>query len=81
MRAQLGRWPADQLIVRAVPSNLAVYVPGSTTVNGRLVPDDVGTSALWSQRGLVLTEIDPGVEVRVHWEMVAVAPLAAGTPG
>jgi uncharacterized repeat protein (TIGR01451 family) len=74
-----GDGPADTLIVRAVPSNLAVYVPGSTTVNGRVVPDDVGTSALWSQRGLTLTEIDPAVEVRVHWEMIAVAPLAAGT--
>ncbi|MFN2528334.1 MAG: hypothetical protein ABR584_06410 [Candidatus Baltobacteraceae bacterium] len=75
-----GDGPADQLIVRAVPSNLAAYVPGSTTVNGRIVSDDVGTSALWSQRGLVLTEIDPSIEVRVHWEMMAVAPLAAGTP-
>ncbi|MDP9019170.1 MAG: hypothetical protein M3N19_12725, partial [Candidatus Eremiobacteraeota bacterium] len=75
-----GDGPANQLIARAIPSNLAVYVPGSTTVNGAVVPDDVGISALWSQRGLVLTEIDPSVEVRVRWEMMAVSPLAAGTP-
>ncbi|MDQ6930004.1 MAG: hypothetical protein M3126_04985, partial [Candidatus Eremiobacteraeota bacterium] len=74
-----GDGPATLLNVRAIPSNLAVYVPATTTVNGIAVPDDVGTSALWSQRGMALTEIDPGVDVRVCWEMLAVTPLAAGT--
>ncbi|MEO6912446.1 MAG: hypothetical protein ABI182_00320, partial [Candidatus Baltobacteraceae bacterium] len=75
-----GDGPAEQFIVRGVPSNLAVYVPGSTTVNGMNVPDDSGTSQLWSQRGLVLTEINPGVDVRVRFEMIVMAPLTAGTP-
>lgn len=45
--------PADQLVVRSAHSNLAAYVPESTTVNGRTVSDDVGTGALWSQRAHV----------------------------
>ena len=75
-----GDGPATNLIVRAVPSNLAVYVPGSTTVNNVSVPDDVGTSALWSQRGLALTDIDPGAAFTVRFEMIVVSPIAAGTP-
>ncbi|MBV8244629.1 MAG: DUF11 domain-containing protein [Candidatus Eremiobacteraeota bacterium] len=75
-----GDGPASQLTVRGVPSNLTVYVPGTTTVNGLPVNDEVGASALWSQRGLVLTDIDPAVDVRVRWEMAVVTPLSAGTP-
>jgi hypothetical protein len=75
-----GDGPAERLILRAMPSNLAVYVPGSTTLNGMVIPDDLGTSQLWSQRGLVLTDVNPGIELRVRWEMLVIAPLAAGTP-
>ncbi|MDQ2681005.1 MAG: hypothetical protein M3Y21_08300 [Candidatus Eremiobacteraeota bacterium] len=75
-----GDGPAREFIARGVPSNLAVYVPGSTTVNGMNVPDDLGTSQLWSQRGLVLTDINPGVDVRVRFEMIVMAPLTVGTP-
>ncbi len=74
-----GDGPAEHLVVRAVPSNLAVYVPGSTTLNGMALGDDLGTSQLWSQRGLALTDVNPGVELRVRWEMLVIAPLAEGT--
>lgn len=74
-----GDGPADRLIVRVVPTNLAVYVPGSTTLNGLLVRDDTGTSALWSQRGLTLADVYPGVELRIRWEMSVMSPLAEGT--
>lgn len=74
-----GDGPAELLVVRAVPSNLAVYVPGSSSLNGMALGDDLGTSQLWSQRGLVLTDVNPGIELRVRWEMLVIAPLAAGT--
>ena len=74
-----GDGPSDQLVLRAVPSNLAVYVPGTTTLNGMVLGDDLGTSQLWSQRGLALTDVNPGMELRVRWEMLVIAPLAAGT--
>jgi uncharacterized repeat protein (TIGR01451 family) len=74
-----GDGPAEQLSLRAVPSNLAVYVPGSTTLNGTVIPDDLGASQLWSQRGLLLTDVNPGIELRIRWEMLVISPLAAGT--
>lgn len=74
-----GDGPAEQLLLRAVPSNLAVYIPGSTTLNAMTIADDLGTSQLWSQRGLLLTDVTPGIELRVRFEMLVIAPLAAGT--
>lgn len=74
-----GDGPADRLLVRVVPTNLAVYVPTSTTINGMTVGDDAGTSQLWSQRGLALADVNPDVELRIRWEMSVMSPLAAGT--
>jgi uncharacterized repeat protein (TIGR01451 family) len=74
-----GDGPAGRLLIRAVPTNLAVYVPSSTTLNGLAVPDDGGASQLWSQRGLALADVNPGVELRIRWEMSVMSPLAAGT--
>jgi len=74
-----GDGPADRLLVRVVPTKLAVYVPSSTTINGLGVPDDAGASPLWSQRGLALTDVNPGIELRIRWEMSVISPLSAGT--
>ena len=74
-----GDGPADRLTVRVVATNLAVYVPASTTINGMTVADDSGASQLWSARGLVLAEVNPSVDLRIRWEMMVMAPLAAGT--
>ncbi len=75
-----GDGPADQVLVRAIPSNLIVYVPSSTSINGMVIPDDGGNSQLWSNRGLALTDIDPGAELHIRFEAFVVAPLTAGTP-
>ena len=74
-----GDGPADRLTVRVVATNLAVYVPASTTINGMTVPDDAGASQLWSARGLILADVNPNVDLRIRWEMMVMAPLAAGT--
>ncbi len=74
-----GDGPADRLTVRVVATNLAVYMPSSTTINGMTIPDDAGASQLWSARGLVLADVNPNVELRMRWEMMVMAPLAAGT--
>ena len=74
-----GDGAAERLLVRAVPPNLTVYIPGSTQLNGISISDDLGTSQLWSQRGLLLTDVNPEVELRVRWEMLVVSPVAAGT--
>jgi hypothetical protein len=74
-----GDGPADRLLVRVVPTNLAVYVPGSTSINGLSIPDDAGMSQLWSQRGVALTDVTPGLDLRLRYEMIVMSPLAAGT--
>jgi uncharacterized repeat protein (TIGR01451 family) len=74
-----GDGPADRLTVRVVATNLAVYVPSSTTINGVAIADDAGASQLWSARGLVLADVNPNVDLRIRWEMIVMAPLAAGT--
>ena len=74
-----GDGPANRLLIRVVPTNLAVYVPSSTTLNGLAIADDGGVSQLWSQRGLALADVNPGVELRIRFEMSVMAPLAAGT--
>ncbi len=72
-----GDGPAERLLARVVPTNLAVYVPGTTTINGVSVPDDAGMSQLWSQRGLMLADVLPGIALRMTWEMMAMSPLPA----
>ena len=74
-----GDGPADRLTVRVVATNLAVYVPSSTTINGMAIADDAGASQLWSARGLVLADVNPNVDLRIRWEMMVMSPLAAGT--
>ncbi len=74
-----GDGPADRLTVRVVATNLAVYMPSSTTINGLAVADDSGSSQLWSARGLVLADVNPNIDLRIRWEMMVMAPLAAGT--
>ncbi|HEY1977102.1 MAG TPA: hypothetical protein VGG89_11175 [Candidatus Baltobacteraceae bacterium] len=74
-----GDGPADRLLVRVIPTNLAVYVPSSTTINGLALADEAGASILWSNRGLVLADVNPNVELRIRWEVSVIAPLSAGT--
>ena len=74
-----GDGPADRLTVRVVATNLAVYMPSSTTINGLAIADDAGASQLWSARGLVLADVNPGVDLRIRWEMMVMSPLAVGT--
>ncbi|HEY5350482.1 MAG TPA: hypothetical protein VIJ64_12130, partial [Candidatus Lustribacter sp.] len=74
-----GDGPADRLTLRVVATNLAVYVPSSTTINGMAIADDSGASQLWAARGLVLADVNPAMELRIRWEMMVMAPLAAGT--
>ena len=75
-----GDGPAERLTIRVVPTNLAVYLPSSTSLNGMQVADDAGASQLWSARGLVLADVNPNVDVRIRWEMMVMSPLGVGTP-
>jgi uncharacterized repeat protein (TIGR01451 family) len=74
-----GDGSASRLIVRAaLPENTA-YVLGSTSINDVPLLDAAGGSVLWSKSGLVLEDVDPGVEVSVRYGVIVNTPLAAGT--
>jgi uncharacterized repeat protein (TIGR01451 family) len=74
-----GDGAASRLVVRgALPVHTA-YLPGSTLVNDVPLLDIGGGSVLWSQSGLVLEDVDPGVEVVVRYGSIVNTPLAAGT--
>ncbi len=74
-----GDGAASRLVVRgALPVHTA-YLPGSTLVNDVPLLDVDGGSVLWSQAGLILEDVDPGIEVVVRYGSIVNTPLAAGT--
>jgi hypothetical protein len=74
-----GDGTAKTLAVKVKRPDPITYVPGSTSINGRALLDHSGTSLLWSEQGLVLNEIAPGVEIHVQWFSIVNAPLPPGT--
>jgi uncharacterized repeat protein (TIGR01451 family) len=74
-----GDGAASRLVVRGALPLYTAYLPGSTAVNEVPLLDVDGGSVLWSKGGLVLEDVDPGVEVIVRYGTVVNTPLAAGT--
>ncbi len=61
-----------------LPESL-VYVPNSTTVNDVPVRDVGSVAPFAAGEGVVLNEVDPGVEATISWRTVVHNALAAGT--
>ena len=74
-----GDGAASRLAVRGQLPLHTAYLPGSTLVNDVPLLDVDGGSVLWSKHGLVLEDVDPGVEVVVRFGTIVNTPLAAGT--
>ncbi len=74
-----GDGAASRLVVRAQLPTHTAYLPGSTLVNDVPLLDVDGGSVLWSKGGLVLEDVDPGVEVLVRYGTIVNTPLTAGT--
>jgi uncharacterized repeat protein (TIGR01451 family) len=74
-----GDGSASRLVVRAALPDHTAYVPGSTTINDVPLLDAAGGSVLWSKSGLVLEDVDPGVEVSIRYHVIVNTPLPAGT--
>jgi uncharacterized repeat protein (TIGR01451 family) len=74
-----GDGAASRLVVRGQLPPYTAYLPGTTAVNDVPLLDVDGGSVLWSKGGLVLEDVDPGVEVIVRYGSVVNTPLAAGT--
>lgn len=74
-----GDGTAHQVAIAvAVPESL-IYVPNSTMVNDVPVRD-VGIAAPFAgERGIVLNDVDPGVEATIRWRSVVHNGLNAGT--
>jgi uncharacterized repeat protein (TIGR01451 family) len=74
-----GDGGANRLVVRMATPAQTAYLPGSTSINDVPLLDVDGGSVLWSHTGLVLEDVDPGVEVVVRYCAIVNTPLPAGT--
>jgi len=74
-----GDGAAAKLAIRAALPQHTAYLPGSTSINDVPLLDADGGSVLWTKDGLVLEDVDPGVEIAIRYGAVVVTPLAAGT--
>jgi uncharacterized repeat protein (TIGR01451 family) len=62
----------------AQPDSL-IYVPNSTTVNDVPIRDSGAAAPFAAARGIVLNDVDPGVEATIRWRTVVHNALPAGT--
>ena len=74
-----GDGAANRLVIRGHLPAHATYLPGSTFVNDVPLLDVDGGSVAWSKPGLVLEDVDPGVEVVLRYCAIVNTPLPAGT--
>jgi len=55
------------------------FLPGSMSINGAALHDNMALSLFSSQRGLEMRDVAPGVDVIIRWLTIVDDPLAAGT--
>jgi len=65
-----GDGPARRAKISVDKLDSLIYVPNSTTVNDLPVRDIGAQSPLMSERGLVMSDVDPGVEATLRWREV-----------
>ncbi len=73
-----GDGPARRVQIFCAQPESLIYVPNSTTVNDVPIRDVGALSALASERGIVLNDVDPGVEATIHFRDVVHNGLPAG---
>ncbi|HTU68847.1 MAG TPA: hypothetical protein VMF11_00885 [Candidatus Baltobacteraceae bacterium] len=73
-----GDGPARRVQIFCAQPNSLIYVPNSTTVNDVPIRDVGALSALSSERGIVLNDVDPGVEATIRFRDVVHNGLPAG---
>lgn len=73
-----GDGPARSARISVEVIESLIYVPNSTTVNDLPVRDTGAQSPLTSERGIVLTDVDPGVEATIRWREVVHNGLVSG---
>lgn len=65
-------------IQTAMPDSL-IYVPNSTTINDVPIRDAGLLPPVCSGQGVILSEVDPGVEAAIRWRSVVHNAIAGGT--
>ena len=65
-----GDGPARRAKLTLEPDPLLIYLPNSTSVNDVPVRDAGAQSPLIHERGLLMSDVDPGVEATVRWREV-----------
>ncbi len=73
-----GDGPARRVQILCSQPDSLIYVPNSTTVNDVPIRDVGALSALATERGIVLNDVDPGVEATIRFRDVVHNQLPAG---
>ncbi len=73
-----GDGPARRVLISVEQPETLIYVPNSTTVNDVPVRDIGAQAPFASSRGIVLNDVDPGVEATIRWHDVVHNGLPAG---
>ncbi len=73
-----GDGRADRVAIHPVPAEALLYVPNSTSVNGVPLRDVGGRAPFDCESGIVLSDVDPGVEATVRWREVVRNEAPAG---
>lgn len=73
-----GDGPARRVKISVDALDQLIYVPNSTRVNELPVRDVGAQSPLTSEQGIMLSDVDPGVEAAIAWREVVHNGLASG---
>jgi uncharacterized repeat protein (TIGR01451 family) len=73
-----GDGPARRVQIMLGSHDSLIYVPNSTTVNDVPIRDVGAFSALASERGIVLNDVDPGVEATIRFRDVVHNGISGG---
>lgn len=73
-----GDGPARRVVIKLTQPDSLIYVPNSTSVNNVPIRDVGARSALTSDGGIALNDVDPGVEATLRFRDVVHNGLPAG---
>ena len=73
-----GDGPARRVQINVPQPASLIYVPNSTTVNDVPLRDTGASSVLAGERGIIMNDVDPGVEATIRWRDVVHNGLGAG---
>lgn len=73
-----GDGPARRVELHIDTNESLIYVPNSTTVNEVPLRDAGARAPFATERGITLSDVDPGVEVTIRWRDVLHNGLTAG---